>query len=169
MENSPRDGGQGAFLRHIEAMLVEDSRRGEACTPAGCSREEDTRGQVENRMGRDGREEDEVSHLWDLRGADNLRVADGTRRQACKTGGEEAEGWRSGGEVVERWSDRMGGGWRSDKMAALVADSPCWEACMRVTWAAGIQGRPEETHSCCRLPQVFSAPCCKIARPMAGC
>ena len=148
MENSPRDGGQGAFLQHIEAMQgddspcseagtrvgyllllcvsswVEDSRRGEACTPAGCSREEDTRGQVENRTGRDGREEDEVSHLWDLRGADNLRVADGTRRQACKTGGEEAERWRSGDEVVERWSDRMGGGWRSDKMAALVADSP---------------------------------------------
>ena len=106
------------------SLWVEDSRRGEACTPAGCSREEDTRGQVENRTGRDGREEDEVSHLWDLRGADNLRVADGTRRQACKMGGEEAEGWRSGGVVVERWSDRMGGGWRSDKMAALVADSP---------------------------------------------
>ena len=75
-------------------------------------------------MGRGGQEEDEVSHLWDLRGADNLRVADGTRRQACKTEGEEAERWRSGGVVVERWSDRMGGGWRSDKMAALVADSP---------------------------------------------
>ena len=149
MESSPRDGGQGAFPQHIEAMQgedspcseagtmvghllllqcvsswVEDSQRGVACTPAGCSREEDTRGQVENRMGRDGREEDEVSHWWDLRGADNLRVADGTRRQACKTGGEEAEGWRSGGGVVERWSDRMGGGWRSDKMEALVADSP---------------------------------------------
>ena len=149
MENSPRDGGPGAFLLHIEATLaedspcseagtmvgddllllcvslwVEDSRRGEACTPAGCSRGEDTHGQVGNRMGRDGRGEDEVSHSWDLRGADSLRVADGTRRQACKTGGEEAEGWRSGGEVVERWSDRMGGGWRSDKMEALVADSP---------------------------------------------
>ena len=148
MENSPRDGGQGAFLLHIEATLVEDSpcleagtmvgdlllqcvsswvedsRRVVACTPAGCSREEDTRGQVENRMGRDEQEEDEVSHSWDLRGADSLHVADGTRRQACKTGGEEAEGWRSGGEVVERWSDRMGGGWRSDKMEALVADSP---------------------------------------------
>ena len=149
MENSPRDGGQGAFLQHIEATLaedspcseagtmvgyllllqcvsswVEDSRHGEACTPAGCSREEDTRGRVENRTGRDEQEEDEVSQLWDLRGADNLRVADGTRRQACKMGGVEAEQWRSGGGVVERWSDRMGGGWRSDKMAALVADSP---------------------------------------------
>ena len=149
MENSPRDGGQGAFLLHIEATLVEDSpcleagtmvgdhlllqcvsswvedsRHGEACTPAGSSREEDTRGQVENRTGRDGRVEDEVSHSWDLRGADNLHVADGTRRQACKTGGEEAERWMSGGVVVERWSDRMGGGGKSDKMAALVADSP---------------------------------------------
>ena len=77
VENSPRDGGQGAFPQHIEAMLaedspcsevgtqvgyllllcvsswVEDSRRVEACTPAGCSREEDTHGQVESRMGRD--------------------------------------------------------------------------------------------------------------------
>ena len=59
-----------------------------------------------------------------MRGADNLRVADGTRRQACKTEGEEADQSRSGDEVLERWSDRMGGGWKSDKMAALVADSP---------------------------------------------
>ena len=87
VENSPRDGGPGAFLLHIEATLVEDSpcleagtmvgdllllqcvsswvednQRGEACTPAGCSRGGDTRGRVENRTGRDGRGEDEVSH-----------------------------------------------------------------------------------------------------------
>ena len=112
------------LLLQCVSSWEEDSRRGETCTPAGCSREEDTRGQVGNRTGRDGREEDEVSHLWDLRGADNLRVEDGTRMLACKMGGAEAEQWRSGDVVVERWSDRMGGGWRSDKMEALVADSP---------------------------------------------
>ena len=196
-ESSLRDEGQGASPQHSGATLVGDSpcleagtregrclhvllwvegsRHEGACTPAGCElgAEEDSHGRGENTTGTDGQEEDEVSRSPDQTGADNLHVADGTLRQACKRGGEGGEGWRSGGALVERWNGRMEAGWTSDMMEALVADSPWMGVCMRVAWGACSQGQPKETRNCCRLPAI-SAPCSlqacyRIAHLMAGC
>ena len=155
-ESSLHDERQGASPQHNGATLVGDSPCLEAgmkvgccqhvllwvegnlhegvCTPVVCEleAEEDSHGRGESTTGTGGREEDEVSHSLNQTEEDNLHVADGTLRQACKKVGEGEEGWKSGGAMVERWNGRMEVGLTSDMMEVSVAESPWMGVCMRV-------------------------------------